>query len=336
MIRVPQLWMILLFVVSIQPSVVISQTSYPKGVYKDLNALCTKSPDQGLWQEVTVVRRSPWLIWLFGGNNYAPFAEVKWSEYRTWYAISDGESLYVNCGKQKNQQFGYAKVNSEGRYLSYTGVMNWKADFALRITTFLFTGPVGELMFAAPFSLLPVEYYFDTQTGVNRPLDKTQIQYLLTKDLSLGESFERETKRNRSMRAEYIDRLNKSPITLNSVAGAGCSAKKPAQLFLYRLDKKSKLDEHIILYGSDTIAIPSKSLKWIEFDERFKKLEIRLLNGSTKTIHLNPGQSEYIRIRHRRRGSVMESKTWSQGTHDIERARKAQARRWRKAWRSND
>ena len=102
-----------------------TQTNFPRGAYKNYFELITKQPS--IPYAFKIKKRSIGGIKMNGGADYkvtCTDGSVMLFEIESQiYAISTGDTLYLNCFFQKVQD-RYAKVISEGKYLAFNGPLN--------------------------------------------------------------------------------------------------------------------------------------------------------------------------------------------------------------------
>jgi hypothetical protein len=95
-------------------------TTYPKGGYKTYDEFKKKEPS--LNYVFKIERRTKGDIKMNGGNDYKITSDSidKRIIRREIYAISNGDTLFINCGLQKAQSW-YANILVEGKYLAFRG-----------------------------------------------------------------------------------------------------------------------------------------------------------------------------------------------------------------------
>lgn len=147
------------------------------GGYMTLDELNSKHPS--IVSDFIVVARTKSDISVGGGNDYRVSNEnLKKDVVRDeLYAVSTGDTLYINCLIQKVQAW-YAKVLAEGRYIVFEGgVPHDKNDFTIPVGVAF--GVVGSAIYGANLATKRYLYVLDCNDGKLSQLNSAYMNELL-------------------------------------------------------------------------------------------------------------------------------------------------------------
>jgi len=152
-----------------------AQTSYPKGGYKSFEEFQNKQPSIPFVFEIT--RRTKGDIKMNGGVDYKVTSDSisKSTIKRDIYAISSGDTLYMNCFTHK-VQFWYAKVLVEGKYIAFEGGIPMDKNSGVVAAGVAF-GPLGGGIAGAHTAMLRYLYIMEAAVGKIKQFDS---KYLIT------------------------------------------------------------------------------------------------------------------------------------------------------------
>jgi hypothetical protein len=152
-------------------------TSYPKGGYKTFEEFQKKQPSIPFVFQIT--RRTNGDIKFNGGVDYKVTSDSidKSTIKKDIYAISSGDTLYMNCFAHK-VQFWYAKVVVEGKYIAFEGgiPMDKNSDVVAAGVAF---GPLGGGIAGAHAAMLRYLFVMEATVGKIRQLDRKYLTSLL-------------------------------------------------------------------------------------------------------------------------------------------------------------
>jgi hypothetical protein len=185
-------------------------TSYPKGGYRDFSELKNKNPS--IPYTFNIEKRKISEIKLNGGADYRITSSDKtiFKKFikKNIFAISTGDTLYINCYLQFAQK-RYAKVISEGKYLIYYAPIN--NGKAARISSQRgSSGAIGGAIEGAEIAVMRNLYALDTSSfGIARPLNSARLLNILEQYPYLLQRYQSELNKNdEDIMLRYIIMVN--------------------------------------------------------------------------------------------------------------------------------
>lgn len=178
-------------------------TTYPQGVYLDANALQTKNPTSASFR----VKEFSALIFDKYTNNFKVESDVgKKVVRKEWLAVSDGKSLYLNCGKLGYDD-GFSKVLVEGHFLVFKGGIS--TNVSTRAPTFNPNFPNRGSENAKGY----IGYYtfvYDSDRGASWILNEENFRNLMSINQSILTSLSNNSVMDEDNMHHYISDLNDS------------------------------------------------------------------------------------------------------------------------------
>ena len=168
----------------IMAGVIISQiswsqkTSYPGGGYKSYAELTNKQPS--VPYVFTIKKRTKGAKFMVGGAEYRIYCNdgslTPIVAEKELYAVSTGDTLYLNCFVQKAQTW-YAKVITEGYYMGFWGPLNNGEIDNLRYSGYDGSARSEESNTQNPKTRLL--YVVDNASGIAKPLNRVMLKKML-------------------------------------------------------------------------------------------------------------------------------------------------------------
>lgn len=171
-------------------------TIYPKGAYKTSLEFKNKKPT--ILFEFNIEKKTKSDIIMYGGADYwitsIDDLVKKKSIKKEIFAISTGDTLYINCYLQRAQR-GYAKVISEGDYIVFMGPVN-NGDVSAMSTQGSSSGAVGGALTGAEIAGMRDLYVLDASQSTARPLNRVLLRKILKPYPDLLQHYENEDDMN--------------------------------------------------------------------------------------------------------------------------------------------
>ena len=175
-------------------------SSYPEGVYMDLQEVLDKAPSKTA--HVELEHRTPGKIKMNGGNDYQINAldkDVKRSFFlKEVFAYSDGTDLYINSLKYE-LQYWYSKVEGENENFFFfkAGIPMNPKKFGLENSdvSYMFGGIVGAFG-AAKRALIRLPYVLDKPTKAPILVSQKNIRDYIGGSPGLVEAYDNETEKD--------------------------------------------------------------------------------------------------------------------------------------------
>jgi hypothetical protein len=183
-------YFVLLIVIKV--SFVYSQNTFPKGTYLNFAELKNKTPSQ--IDTFVIIKRTQFDIAMNGGNDYKVTSSSEKTNgkfiKRNIYAISTGDSLFLNCFILKLQpKYTFAKLDSNMLIFKAGIPLGGNNDIAMSGVMF---GAIGGAIGGAQAALKRFLYVMDFVNGKVTLLCKETLTSLLTPYPDLNKKYLRE------------------------------------------------------------------------------------------------------------------------------------------------
>lgn len=171
-------------------------TNYPKGAYK--TSIEFKNKEPSILFEFNIEKKTNSEIVMYGGADYKVTSINDLVKKKTIkkeiFAISTGDTLYLNCYLQQAQK-GYAKVISEGEYIVFIGPVN-NGDVAAMSSQGSSSGAIGGAIAGAEIAGMRDLYVLDALQSMARPLNRVLLRKILKPYPDLLQLYENEDDMN--------------------------------------------------------------------------------------------------------------------------------------------
>lgn len=179
--------------------------SFPKGTYMSLEEVYKRKPSLPYYNYI-ITKRTQWEIQNNGGNAYRIETKSDSISKKTIkkkvFAISDGDSLYVNCMPNKLQMW-YSIARLDSNYISFRANAD-KLPNKVALAGAI-AGPIAAVIVAANQPAKFPLYYLDLKTGKIDILTEYHIQFLTAhKALPLFRQFQAEQKKDEETLIKYF------------------------------------------------------------------------------------------------------------------------------------
>jgi hypothetical protein len=196
-------------------SVFAQMEPYPKGIYRSIEEIRTKSPSEK--KDLDVEKRTNGEIKMNGGNDYKlsssdntiPKNIIK----KEILAYSDGDSLYINCLPLKVQPW-YATVLSDGRFLVIRAGLSMnpklqREQLKNRAQLGMLFGAIGGGIEGAKRAMMRFVYIVDKESFNITAVSTDYLTELLSPYPDLSENFKNEKeKSNQEIFIKYLCLIN--------------------------------------------------------------------------------------------------------------------------------
>ena len=204
----------LLFVIILLVQNVSGQgTEFPKGAYMNFTELKNREPSIPF--EFIITKRTESDIMRNGGSDYRVTSDSKSIKWKTIkkkiYAISTGDTLYINCYLQQAQAW-YSNVISEGRFLVFFGPLN-NGDAAVKMWELATFGIIGGAASVGRIALMRTLYVLDLSLfwDIAKPLNAVRLRKILEAYPYLQQQYESErNKESYETMLKYLALINQS------------------------------------------------------------------------------------------------------------------------------
>lgn len=171
-------------------------TNYPKGAYK--TSIEFKNKEPSILFEFNIEKKTNSEIVMYGGADYKVTSINDLVKKKTIkkeiFAISTGDTLYLNCYLQQAQK-GYAKVISEGEYIVFIGPVN-NGDVAAMSSQGSSSGAIGGAIAGSEIAGMRDLYVLDALQSMARPLNRVLLRKILKPYPDLLQLYENEDDMN--------------------------------------------------------------------------------------------------------------------------------------------
>jgi hypothetical protein len=184
-------------------------TNYPSGGYKSFAELMQKKPS--VPDVFSVKKRTKGAKIMNGGAEYRIYCNdeslLPEVTERQLYAVSIGDTLYMNCFVQRAQTM-YAKVITEGKYIGFWGPLN-NAEVRTK-NSGINGGAIGTMVTNEENSKYKALYVVDNSCGIAKPLNRVMLKKILEPYTELQQSYlSEENMEDPEIMLKYLDFINK-------------------------------------------------------------------------------------------------------------------------------
>lgn len=201
---------IILFALLVSLSLIVTaqKTSYPKGGYKNYEEFKAENPSIPFVFKIE--KRTKGDIKMNGGNDYKIFSDSIDTKTikREIYAVSTGDTLFINCLLQKAQPW-YANVLVEGKYLVFRGGIGPESRQGSNSAGYAF-GAVGGAISGAKAAMLRFLYIMKSEDGGQiKLLNQAYLESIIRDYPDINSLYQNEQqKENEDILLQYIRLIN--------------------------------------------------------------------------------------------------------------------------------